>query len=266
MASRRTLMKFSAGAAGLACSLLASCAATPTDTSRADAPVDPAARAAERAAIARTDPLSQATYWTQEYDANPTDADTALAFARSLRAIGSHDRALQVLADALALHPDNTDMLLVAARALISLERYPEAEATYQRLLAVTPQNADAWAGLGLVYDQTGRHKAAQSAYEQALAIAPDRPSTLSNYAMSLALAGDPAAAEALLRRALEIPGASPVVRQNLALIVGLQGRLEEMRTIAGQDLPDELANANAEVIRQMLMPQRDYEALAEGG
>ena len=251
---------------GLALLMVSACATTP------DAPVAATASGpaeltaemrAERDAIGRADPLTQATYWSQAYEANPRDFETISQFARALRTIGSHDRALEVLSDGLTHYPDNVELLTIAARALITLQNFQGAEQTWQRITSLDPRNADAWAGLGLTYDQTGRHSAAQRAYQRALDIAPERPSTLSNFGMSLVLSGDPAGGEVLLRRALEMPGASPVVRQNLALVVGLQGRFDEMREIGGEDLPDELANANVDVIRRMLTPTRSYESVA---
>ena len=217
----------------------------------------------ERAAISRADPLTQARYWRDEYNTNPADRDVIVGFARALRGIGSHQEALDALSKGLALNPDDTEMLLISARALVSMKRLDAAEATYRRLIQLTPQDPSALAGLAVVLDEKGQHRAAQDAYRQALAIDPGRPSTLSNLALSLVLSGDVADAEQYLRQAVDLPGASPIVRQNLALVVGLQGRFDEMREIGGKDLPDELANANVEIIRRMLTPGRSYESIA---
>lgn len=254
---------------GLSLSLATACASAekPTETTKpALSAEEIAAKQAERETIARADPLTQAAYWQEEYKRDPADRTIIIAFSRALRTIGSHEEALEALGKGLALYPDDTDMLLIAARALISLNRLTDAEKTYARLQVVAPDNPAAWAGMGIVLDQTGRHNAAQVAYRRALALDPSRQSTMSNLAMSYALSGDPVQAEALLREALAMNPGSLMVRQNLALVVGLQGRFDEMKEIAGKDLPDSLNNANVEVIRAMLTPSRDWSALESEG
>lgn len=241
--------------------LLAGCASAPAETPVAEAPgID----SETRAVISRSDPLTQAAFWQEAYNANPTDEEAIESFASTLRTIGSLKEALEVLQKGLAIHENDPEMLLLAARTLVGMERFRDAELTYRRLLLIEPENADAHAGLGLVFDKTGRHPLAQAAYAKSLDIEPGRATTLSNYAMSLVLSGEPRQAEKLLRRAVDLPNASPMVRQNLALVVGLQGRFDEMREIGGADLPDELVENNVQVIQQMLAPTRDWTALEE--
>jgi Flp pilus assembly protein TadD len=256
----RKLLVLLAGA-----SLIAGCATTDTGAPPAEA-ANAEETAETRAVIARSDPLTQAAYWQGEYEKNPADEAVIENFAETLRVIGSFEESLDVLQKGLAVHGEDPEMLLTAARTLSALKRYKQAEQTYVRLLRLDSENASAHAGLGLIFDQTGRHRAAQEAYRAALAIEPERPSTVSNLAMSLVLSGDARGAETLLRTAVDMPGASPMVRQNLALVVGLQGRFDEMREIGGRDLPDELVDANVEVIQRMLAPARDWGAMEGEG
>jgi len=251
----------------LACAgLIAGCQTTDTSTDAATEIANAERIAETRAVVSRSDPLTQAAYWQGEYEKNPADEEVIENFAETLRVIGSFEEAIEVLRKGLAVHGEDPEMLLTAARTLSAMKRYEQAESAYVRLLRVDGTNAGAHAGLGLVLDQTGRHRAAQDAYRAALAIEPERPATISNLAMSLALSGDAPAAESLLRTAVDMPGASPMVRQNLALIVGLQGRFDEMRDIGGKDLPDELVDANVEVIQRILAPARNWDALEDEG
>src|SRR5512139_2166139 len=91
--------------------LLSGCIIAPPPTAQEAAMVDaagkpilPASRA-ERDAAEQHDLLSQAKFWTAEYDKNPNEYEAALKFSRVLRAIGSSPRASEVAGQALSLKP-----------------------------------------------------------------------------------------------------------------------------------------------------------------
>jgi Flp pilus assembly protein TadD len=192
------------------------------------------------------------------YHADPSDIDTALAYAHALRAGGQRTQAVSVLEQASLRQPRNTVVLAAYGKALADVGSLEQALDVLGR--AHSPDQPD-WRILsaqGAVLDQMGRHQEAQGYYASALKIKPEDPSVLSNLGLSYALAKDLKNAEATLRRAAALAGADPRVRQNLALVVGLQGRFAEAETIARADLPSEQAAANVAYLREMLTQQDD--------
>ena len=74
--------------------------------------------------------------------------------------------------------------------------------------------------------------------------------------------------AEKTLRLAIAGKGAEklPRIRQNLALVVGLQGRFDEARKIASQDLPPDQVDANLAYLQQMLSQPNTWAQLQNKG
>jgi len=219
----------------------------------------------EQIAIAeRSDPLTRANFWAKEFQKDQTTPGTALAFIRALRAIGSHDRVIEVATSILPLHPQNHDILLELGRSLLAKGEVEAAAQAFVRSADFSPPHEAApLAALGLAFDRLENHDKAQLAYREALKREPNRVSTLSNYGLSLALSGDLEQAEVHLKHAAAQPGADGRVRQNLALILGLQGKFEEMATV-DPNAPRRTIEANRTVLRQMIIPARSYEALIE--
>ncbi len=194
--------------------------------------------------------------WASRYRENQSDPNTAIAYARALRATGQRAQAVAVLEQASIRNPQNLVVLGAYGRALADAGNYSQALDALSR--AHTPDQPD-WHILnaqGAVLDQMGRHAEAQRIYSAALKIVPDEPSILSNLGLSYALTKDLKRAEVTLRRAVAQPKASPKVRQNLALVVGLRGRFAEAEEIARADLPEAEAAANVSYLRQMLAQQ----------
>jgi Flp pilus assembly protein TadD len=188
-----------------------------------------------------------------KYRENPNDADTAIAYARALRATDQRAQAVAVLEQASIRNPRYMPLIGAYGRALADVNQYKQALETLDR--AHSPDNPD-WRILnvqGAVLDQMGRHNEAQAHYAAALKIIPDEPSVLSNLGLSYLLTKDLAKAEDTLRRAVAQPNAGPKVRQNLALAVALRGRFEEAEKIASADLPEAEAAANVNYLRQMM-------------
>ncbi len=197
------------------------------------------------------------------YQANPGDAEAAIAYAKALRAIGQRAQAVAVLQQTSIRKPHNMKLLGAYGRALADAGEYVEALDALGR--AHTPDNPD-WRILnaqGAVLDQMGRHPEAQGHYSAALKIVPNEPSVLSNLGLSYLLEKNLKRAETTLRKAVAQPNASPKIRQNLALVIGLEGRYAEAEKIASADLPEIEAAANVAYLRQMLSHQ---DALKNGG
>lgn len=195
--------------------------------------------------------------WGTRYRANPSDPDTAVKYAQSLRAIGQRAQAAAVLEQAAAHNPENRVVLGAYGRALADAGNFQQALDVLNRAHS---QDQPDWRILsvqGAVLDQMGRHADAQRYYASALRLMPDEPSVLSNLGLSYALAKNLPQAETTLRRAAEQRGAAPKVRQNLALVIGLQGRFQEAEQIASADLSPTEAQANVAYLRQMLAEQQ---------
>lgn len=197
------------------------------------------------------------------YQANPGDAEAAMAYAKVLRANEQRAQAVAVLQQASIRNPNNMILLGAYGRALADAGEYAEALDALGR--AHTPDNPD-WRILnaqGAVLDQMGRHDEAQRHYSAALKIVPNEPSVLSNLGLSYLLQKNLKRAELTLRKAVGQANASSKVRQNLALVVGLEGRYAEAEKIASADLPPGEAAANVTYLRQMLSQQSN---LTKGG
>jgi Flp pilus assembly protein TadD len=161
----------------------------------------------------------------QRYRTQPRDADAAIRYAQSLRAIGQRAQAAAVLEQAAIANPRNRAVLGAYGRALADSGNYAQALDVLAR--AHSPDQPD-WRILsvqGAVLDQMGRHQEAQRHYASALRLMPDEPSDLSNLGLSYALSKDLPQAEATLRRAASRPAAEPKVRQNLALVIVLDAK-----------------------------------------
>ena len=198
--------------------------------------------------------------WAARYRDNPADPDTAIGYARALRATGQRAQAVAVLEQASIRNPKSMALLGAYGRALADAGQYEQALDALSR--AHTPDQPD-WHILnaqGAVLDQLGRHDEAQRIYSSALKIVPDEPSVLSNLGLSYVLMKDLKHAEVTLRRAVGQRNASPKVRQNLALVVGLRGRFAEAESIARADLPEAEAVANVQYLRQMLAQQGQWQ------
>lgn len=217
----------------------------------------------EIAAAERSDPLTRANFWAQEFQKDQANPVTALAFMRSLRAIGSHERVIEVGASIVPFHPDDHQILLEMGRSLLANGQPEAAAQALVRSADVSPvTEAAPLAALGLAFDRMERHDQAQEAYREALKREPGRISTLSNYGLSLALTGRLSQAEEQLRTAAGLPGADARVRQNLALVLGLQGKFDEMAAV-DPSAPRRTVEANRSALRQMILPARTYESLA---
>lgn len=246
---------------GLALASIAACATAPTKEELAyehDVKSRELAPATQetREQIKTQDPMTQAAFWSIEYEKSPGDVQAALEFAKALRDIGSEQRASEIASQTLALAPDNIELLTLLGKSLLSSGDAARAVDVLRRAYALNSNDTSVLGALGVAYDQTGRHREAQSTYQQVLLITPDNTASLSNLGLSLALTGEPEKAEIYLRRAVEQPDASARERQNLALVLSLLGNFDEARAIGSTDLPDQKVDANIDYFRAMLTPK----------
>jgi Flp pilus assembly protein TadD len=213
------------------------------------------ATAEQRAAADRADPLTQATFWLRETQANPTDVLASIKLSKAMRALGRNEEAVQAAEAAVVIAPDNIDALLENARAKIGVNQGFYAIATLERAQRIAPRDWRPLSLKGVALEQSERPEEARQAYEQALALSPDNAAVLSNMALLLAGRGDIAQAEVLLRKAVTRPEVSVQEQMNLALVLGLRGKVTEAEQIMRRTLPPEQANANLAYLRSAAAP-----------
>jgi tetratricopeptide (TPR) repeat protein len=123
--------------------------------------------------------LDEASDWSQQLAASDQRLAPVMPAleAEALVNSGQHERANEVLTQALAEFPDNIDLLF--ARALVS-ERFDDmamVEQDLRRIIALTPDDARALNHLGYALTvRTDRYQEALELIERAIALTPDDP------------------------------------------------------------------------------------------
>ena len=202
------------------------------------------------------DPQANATataQWAAAYAKKPQDPKLALGYARALRAVGSKDRAMQVMQVAFQANPTNGELAAEFGRLALDVGRLDIAKYT---LNVAETQGINDWKTLsaqGTLQAKAGKHSEAQRYFLAALQAQPDAISVTNTLALSYALDGKADKAEALLRNAVASGPDDKRVRQNLALVLGVQGKFDEARKIASTDLPEADAKANMAYLKSML-------------
>lgn len=187
-----------------------------------------------RDAIETQELFAQAAFWSNEYNLNPADLESALKLSAAVRKLGNPGRAVEITQTTRALYPRNPYLMAEFAAALIASERSLDAIPILNEGLSTTPSYGRLWSLKGAALDQQERYAEARQNYDRALRITPNDPNVMANIGLSHALSGDPATAEGWLRRAVSMPNASDTVRQNLILVLQLQGKMEEAQKMSG--------------------------------
>ena len=193
------------------------------------------------------------TYWGNVYSKNPKDAQSALNFARNLKAQGEKQQSLAVLQQAFAANPTHKGIAGEYGRLALEFNHVTLAEKLLEQ--ADDPINPD-WkivSARGTVLAKQNQYSKAIPLFERALQLAPEQPSVMSNLALAYAMEGNVEKAEPLLRRAAALGGDDARVNQNLALVLGLQGKYDEAKVAIARDLPPDRAAANVDSMQQMV-------------
>jgi len=208
-----------------------------------------------RPALKPNHPLHiSASRWAREHQKNPANSVAALNYAQTLKALGSKNKALEVLARTYQLNRGNAKLASAYGRLALDLGKVQMAE----QLLNQAQRNKGQtdWrvlSALGTVNAKRGKHKKAQSYYLAALRQKPDATSVFNNLALSYALDGRVGEAEDLLKRAVAKGHNTRRVRQNLALVLGLQSKFGEAQKIAQADLNGDKVDNNVNFMRDMV-------------
>jgi Flp pilus assembly protein TadD len=204
---------------------------------------------------------------SKQWKADPTQVKVAIAYASSLDELGQKSTQIEVLRTSASKTLSDPKAQVELGKALLSAGDAEGATTSLQRAVQLNPNDPHALSVLGAALDQQTQHVEARAQYMKALAISPGDVSVMNNLAMSYSLQGKLTEAEATLRKAMGLPGstANPRIRQNLALVVGLQGRFDEAKKIASEDLPPDQVEANMAYLQQMLASQNTWAKLKEG-
>ena len=199
--------------------------------------------------------LQKATeYWGKAYAKNPRDAQTAINYAKNLKALGEKQQALAVLQQVSTFHGSNRALNAEYGRLALEFDRVSLAQKLLEQ--ADDPANPD-WrviSARGTVLAKQGIYKDAIAHYQRALTVAPNEASILNNLALAYAMTGEADKAEPLLKRAAAAGGGNEArVSQNLALVLGLQGKYDEAKIAAARDLPADKAAANVDYVRSIV-------------
>ncbi len=198
----------------------------------------------------------------RRYDSNPESKNTAIAYARGLRALTQYAQAVAVMQRLAAKYPKDMEVLGAYGKALADAGRLQEAADVLSRAHTPEQPNWSILSAQGSVADQLGDHAQAQNYYEAALKIVPNQPEVLSNLGLSYALSKHLPQAETTLQKAVAQPNADMRVRQNLALVLALQGKFNEAQTIAARDLSPIDAATNVESIKQMIAQSNTWQQI----
>ncbi len=225
----------------------------------------PFARFSGEPKLAATDSIGAVAQWSAAHAKKPQDPKAALGYAQSLKAIGSRDRALEVLVAGYRANPDNGELAAELGRLALDKGRVDIAT---QALKTAEARDVRDWRTLsaqGTLRAKQGAHAEAQQYFLAALKEQPDAVSVINNLALSYALDGKADKSEALLRKATASGHDDKRVRQNLALVLGLQGKFEEARQVAAVDMTDQEAKSNMAYLRNMLSNSGQYAAAPQG-
>jgi Flp pilus assembly protein TadD len=204
----------------------------------------------------------------EQWNAKPGDQTVGLDYAQNLGALGQTDKQLEVLQAVADNNPQDANALESAGKQSLAAGKLDAAAGYLEKAARLPSPRWQTLNALGSAYDQQGRHSLARESYAKALAMNPGDASIQNNLAMSYSLDGKLPEAEKELRAALATPGANnmPRIRQNLALVVGLQGRFDEARKIASEDLPPDQVEANLAYLQQMLQQPNTWQQLSTDG
>jgi Flp pilus assembly protein TadD len=202
----------------------------------------------------------------QRWRKDPGDTRLGLAYASSLKSLGQTQQQSEVLKTLVERHPGDQQLMVIYGKQLVETGQGAQGAGILEQAIAAGNSDWKTYSALGSALDQQGKYAEARGKYEQALILAPNQITVLNNLGMSFALEGNLTRAEATLRQANELPTGrtEPRIRQNLALVVGLQGRFDEARKIASEDLPADQVEANMAYLQKMLSQPNTWQQLQQ--
>jgi len=140
----------------------------------------------------------------------------------------SHDIAVDLISQAIAIDPRTARYHSNLGLAFNALARLDEAAASHRRALALEPDLPQAYNNLGVVLQQQDLQDEAAACFRRALDLKPEFPEAWGNLGNTLKDLGAPDEAAACYRRALELKPDFAELHNNLGSVLKDQGRLDE--------------------------------------
>jgi len=216
--------------------------------------------------ISANDQFGAVAQWSAAYAKDPQNPKNALGYALALKALGSRDRALEILIASYQANRTNGEVAAELGRLALDMDRLDIAA---QTLKVAETQGVKDWKTLsaqGTLRAKQGQPAEAQQYFLAALQQKPDAVSVINNLALSYALDGKPEKSEELLRKAVASGQGDKRVRQNLAMVLGLQGKFEEARQVAEVDMSDQEATSSMAYLRNMMAKPTQFAAAGPAG
>jgi len=207
--------------------------------------------------------LQQSNMWAAKWQKNPTDPGIAINYARSLRAEGSNQKAVQVLQQAALKAPKNQAIIAEFGKALSTAGQYKQAMQNLNRAQTLGRPDWRIYSAQGITLDKMKQYTRARDYYKSALNLKPNQPSVLNNIGLSYAMEGDLTKAETYLRRAATANGAQPKVKRNLALVLGLGGKFDQSAQASTGVLSTEDTSVNIAYLKTMLSQPGTWQKLS---
>jgi Flp pilus assembly protein TadD len=211
------------------------------------------ASSSDEVQLSAADAAGAVAQWGAAYLKNPQDPRMAMGYAKALKAIGSRDRALEILK--IAYQSNTTDGEIAAELGRLALDM-GQMDIASVALKSAEAQGVKDWKTLsaeGTLHAKKGEYAEAQQYFLAALQVEPDAVSVTNNLALAYALDGKADKAEGLLREAVASGHEDKRVRQNLALVLGLEGKFDEARQIASVDMTEQEAKSSMTYLHNML-------------
>lgn len=182
-----------------------------------------------RAALGRGDAAAAIALLERSRDLNPSSySPTYVELARAYRAGGRPEQAIELLAEAVAAHPDDFALRFNLGYHLQAAARLDDALAAYQRAAELVPGYAPLLNNIASIHLARGEPEKALSAMREALEVRPDDGRTWGNLGMVLGGTGRFAEAEEAFRRATDLLPQEAPLQFNLGLALMRQGKNAE--------------------------------------
>ncbi len=211
------------------------------------------ASSSDEVQLSAEDAAGAVSQWGAAYLKNPQDPRMALGYAKSLKAIGSRDRALEVLKTAYQANTSNGEIAAELGRLALDMGQIDIATVALKSAEAQGMRDWKTLSAQGTLHAKKGEYAEAQQYFLAALQVEPDAVSVTNNLALAYALDGKADKSEELLRKAVASGHEDKRVRQNLALVLGLQGKFDEARQIASVDMTEQEAKSSMTYLHNML-------------
>ena len=197
------------------------------------APKDPLAQVMEGRAAEHLGKLPEAlSLYQAVVDAPVENLEARRSLGRMLIQHGQPQRGLDVLAPAIAKHPDDVDLLVWRAAGKASLKNVDGARADADRALQLAPDNADAISVRAGLYQQAGDLPSAAHLLEDAVRRLPTNVDLREVLVNVDSLAGEPGKAEEQLNALTKIAPTQTRYRTELATLYVHQNKLDEAQRV----------------------------------